>query len=176
MREQISDMLLQEILALFEFDTWAADRTIESVSSVPEQRYLEDLRSSHGGIHGTLVHVYGSNMVWLHRWKSDSPFEPVRVSEIPTLGVLKNRWMEYQADLNGYLGTLNEAQLNGFLSYNDLKGNPQSEPLFQQMQHMVNHASYHRGQIVTMLRQIGSKPIATDLIMFYRTRPKPRQG
>ncbi len=94
----------------------------------------------------------------------------------PTLGVLKNRWMEYQADLNGYLGTLNEAQLNGFLSYNDLKGNPQSEPLFQQMQHMVNHASYHRGQIVTMLRQIGSKPIATDLIMFYRTRRKPRQG
>jgi uncharacterized damage-inducible protein DinB len=169
-------MLLQEVLALFEFDAWAADRTIESVSSVPEQRYLEDLKSSHGGIHGTLVHIYGSNMVWLHRWKGSSPFRPVTVSEIPNLQNLKNHWKECQADLNSYLGTLNESKLNSILSYSDLKGNPQSEPLFQQMQHLVNHASYHRGQIVTMLRQIGSKPIGTDLIMFYRTRPKPRSG
>ncbi len=58
-------MLVQEVLALFDFDAWAADRTIEAVSSVPEQRYLEDLHSSHGGIHGTLVHIYRSNMVWL---------------------------------------------------------------------------------------------------------------
>jgi len=169
-------MLMQEVLALFEFDSWAADRTIESVSSVPEQRYLEDLKSSHGGIHGTLVHIYRSSMVWLHRWKGSSPFKPVTVNEIPSLETLKNLWKAYHADLNGYLGTLNESRLNGFLSYSDLKGNPQSELLFQQMQHLVNHASYHRGQIVTMLRQIGSKPIGTDLIMFYRTRPKPQSG
>jgi uncharacterized damage-inducible protein DinB len=39
-------------------------------------------------------------------------------------------------------------------------------------QHMVNHSSYHRGQIITMLRQLGEKPVTTDLIRFYRETGK----
>ena len=164
--------MLQDILALIEYDAWASDRTLESVSFVPEGKYLEDLKSSHGGIHGTLVHIYGSNMIWLQRWKGSSPSASVNVKEIPNLESLKNHWKQYHADLDSYLGNLDEATLNGSLSYSDLKGNRQSEPLFQQMQHLVNHSSYHRGQIVTMLRQIGLKPIGTDLITFYRTKPR----
>jgi uncharacterized damage-inducible protein DinB len=38
------------------------------------------------------------------------------------------------------------------------------------MQHVVNHASYHRGQITTMLRQLGANPISTDLSRFYYER------
>ena len=144
---------MQDIRTLFDYDTWATGRALESVSSVPVDRYLEDLKSSHGEIHGTFVHIYGSNMIWLQRWRGSSAL-----------------WKEYQADLNSYFRSLDEAKLNGFLSYNDLKGNRQSEPLFQQMQHLINHSSYHRGEIVTMLRQVGSKPIGTDLITFYRTK------
>ena len=38
------------------------------------------------------------------------------------------------------------------------------------LQHLVNHGTYHRGQVATMLRQLGAKPIGTDLIIFYRER------
>jgi|SRR5208283_1086272 len=163
-------MMIKDIRTLFDYDTWATDRTLESVSSVPMDRYLEDLKSSHGGIHGTLVHIYGSSMIWLQRWKGSPTLSSATTSGILSLESLKSHWKEYQADLDSYFGSLDEAKLNGFLSYNDLKSNRQSEPLFQQMQHLINHSSYHRGQIVTMLRQIGSKPIGTDLITFYRTR------
>ncbi len=172
LRQQIYDMMLQEIFALFEYDAWAIDRILETVSSVPERKYLADLTSSHGGIHGTLVHIYGSNMIWLQRWNGSSPSASVTANEIPNLESLKSQWKKYQADLDSYLGNLDERKLNDSFSYGDLKGNRQSEPLFQQMQHLVNHSSYHRGQIITLLRQIGSKPIGTDLITFYRTRPK----
>ena len=166
-------MTLQEIRALFEYDKWANDRTVESVSSIPELKYLEDLKSSHGGIHGTLVHIYGANMVWLQRWKGGSAIKFVTVAEIPNLESLKNHWRNCQTELDRYLDNLSEAKLIAPLSYNDLKGNPHSEPLFQQMQHRINHSSYHRGQIVTMLRQIDSVPIGTDLITFYRTKTTP---
>jgi uncharacterized damage-inducible protein DinB len=43
------------------------------------------------------------------------------------------------------------------------------------MQHLVNHSTYHRGQVVTMLRQAGVKPVATDLIAFYRELDKAAQ-
>ena len=163
-------MNMEEIRVLFDFDAWATDRTLESVSAVPVGTYLEDLKSSHGGIHGTLVHIYRSNMIWLQRWKGSPPSAPAAANDIPDLESLKSHWREYRADSDRYLGSLDDAKIRGLFSYNDLRGNPQSEPLFQQMQHLINHSSYHRGQIVTMLRQTGFKPIGTDLILYYRTK------
>ena len=42
-------------------------------------------------------------------------------------------------------------------------------PYWQVVLHLVNHGSYHRGQVATMLRQAGIKPPGTDLISYYRT-------
>ena len=164
-------MTLAEILSLFDYDEWATDRTIESVSSLPGEKYQEDLKSSHGGIHGTLVHIYGADMVWLHRWKGTSPSASAKVEEIPDLEALKIRWKEYRINLGNYLRSLTEGKLAAPVSYSDMKGIQHAEPLYQQMQHRINHSSYHRGQIVTMFRQLGGKPVGTDLITFYRAKP-----
>ena len=164
-------MTFAEILSLFDYDEWATDRIFESVSSLPEAKYREDLKSSHGGIHGTLVHIYGADMVWLHRWKGISPSASVKVEELLNLENLKIRWKEYRVNLGNYLRSLTEDKLAAPVSYSDMKGNEHSEPLYQQMQHRINHSSYHRGQIVTMLRQLGGKPVRTDLITFYRAKP-----
>ena len=45
-----------------------------------------------------------------------------------------------------------------------------AQPLWQLLQHVANHSTYHRGQITTMLRQLGAKATSTDLIIFYRER------
>lgn len=66
-------MTLADILTLFEYDEWATSRTLESLSSLSEGKYQENLKSSHGGIHGTLVHIYSADMIWLGRWKGGSP-------------------------------------------------------------------------------------------------------
>jgi uncharacterized damage-inducible protein DinB len=52
-----------------------------------------------------------------------------------------------------------------------LSGQPGSTVFWQMAQHVVNHATYHRGQVTTMLRQLGVEPAqAMDLIAFYRER------
>jgi len=164
-------MTANDIVTLFEYDKWATNRILEAVSSVPADKYLEDLRSSHGGIHATLVHIYSSDTVWYRRWTGSSATAHIGKDEVPDLSSLKARWTSYQGDLDRFLRTVDEAKLMAPLSYKDLKGNPHSEPLFQQMQHLVNHASYHRGQVVTMMRQVGATPVGTDLITFYRSKP-----
>ena len=55
------------------------------------------------------------------------------------------------------------------VAYRDLKGNPYETPVWRIIAHLVNHDSYHRGQVVTMLRQLGHAPPGTDLILYYRT-------
>ncbi len=59
---------------------------------------------------------------------------------------------------------------NGASIITDLKGNPHSNVLWQTLQHLANHGTYHRGQVTTLLRQLGAKPVGTDLIGFYRER------
>ena len=164
-------MTVSEALTLFEYDSWATDRTLESVSSLSEGKYLEDLKSSHGGIHGTLVHIYGADWIWLQRWKGTSPSGSVTTDEVPNLESLRARWKRHREELDAWLRNLSEARIVAPVSYRDLKGNPHAEPLVQQMYHCINHSSYHRGQVVTMMRQSGSKPIGTDLIAFYRAAP-----
>jgi uncharacterized damage-inducible protein DinB len=169
-------MTRAEILTLFDYDEWATDRILESVSYLSDGKYHEDLKSSHGGIHGTLVHIYGADVAWLQRWKGSSPSALVDAGEIPNLESLKKRWKTYRIDLGNYLRSLAEDKLTAPLSYKDTKGNNHAEPLYQQLQHRINHASYHRGQIVTMLRQLGAKPLGTDLIAFFREKPPKPLG
>ena len=56
------------------------------------------------------------------------------------------------------------------VQYKDPKGNQYSQVLYQLMQHLINHSSYHRGQVVAMLRQLGAKPVALDMIVYFRNQ------
>jgi uncharacterized damage-inducible protein DinB len=64
---------------------------------------------------------------------------------------------------------LSPADWDRIVFYRNTKGEASQQPLWQIVLHIVNHASYHRGQITTMLRQIGCMPIGTDLITYYRS-------
>ena len=164
-------MTLTEIRTLFEYDEWATDRTLESVTFLPESKYQENLKSSHGGIHGTLAHVCWADALWLSRWRGNSTPRST-ADEMPTLDALKNQWKLLRTDLGGFLGGLSDSKLAAPFAYSDTKGNKHEEPLYQQILHRINHSSYHRGQVVAMLRQIGHKPLGTDMIAFFREKPR----
>lgn len=53
------------------------------------------------------------------------------------------------------------------IAYVNTKGERWEYPLGRLMQHVVNHSTYHRGQVTTLLRQLGVKPLATDLLVFH---------
>jgi uncharacterized damage-inducible protein DinB len=161
-------MTLKECKALFAYDRWATNRLLETVATLTEDQYRKDLGSSFGGVRGTLVHIYGADWIWLQRWKGNHPSVLTKEEEIPTLPMLKQRWEDLRTELEGFLGSLTEEKLQAPLNYKDTKGVPYSLPLYQQLQHRINHSTYHRGQVVTFLRQLGAKPQSSDLILFYR--------
>ena len=72
---------------------------------------------------------------------------------------------------DGYRDWINGVDdLQAILTYRNLAGQPQALPLWQVLSHVVNHATYHRGQITTMLRQLGYPAVATDLHVFYMSQ------
>jgi uncharacterized damage-inducible protein DinB len=72
-----------------------------------------------------------------------------------------------------YLGGLTDADLPRQLSFKRLTGESYSLPLVEQMQHVVNHATLHRGQVVGMIRQLGIVRPTTDLLFYLITKPLP---
>ena len=83
---------------------------------------------------------------------------------------LREKWAEQEARLLAFVGKLTQADLDRVMEYKTLKFGVYRNPLWQSMQHLVNHGTYHRGQVTTLLRQHGAQPILTDLMHFYRER------
>src|SRR2546428_8588955 len=61
-------MNVTQVRELYEFNAWAHRRVFDALVSLPTAQYLEDRKSSHGGIHGTLCHVVWAEQLWLARW------------------------------------------------------------------------------------------------------------
>ncbi|MDH4069821.1 MAG: DinB family protein [Ignavibacteria bacterium] len=159
-------MTLQELKSLHAYSSWADNRIFDSLEALPSEQYLRNLGSSHGGIHGTMIHLVGAQKIWLERFKGETgPFLATDPPE--SLAALKRVWEKVGYDTAKWLGMLNDSKLNGTFSMKNLKGETLTQIFWQAFQHLANHSSYHRGQVVTMMRQLGAQPPTTDMILFY---------
>ena len=167
--------MISEILELYEFNRWANQRMLNAVMALSEEQFTRDLKSSFPSVRETLVHLVGADWIWLSRWKGVSPTQAPDWN-LATLDAIRAQWDEIERERMAYLEQLTPDALHEVLSYRTLKGDPFSNPLWQLLRHVVNHSSYHRGQITTMLRQLGAPTVTTDLILFYRERLVPAAG
>lgn len=164
-------MILSELKLLHAYNSWADNCIFEALAHLPQEQYTRDMKGSHGGIHSTLVHLVGAEKVWLERFQGAAqPF----LSENPpqSLPELKVIWERVGYDTAKWLGTMSDKKLQETFTMKTLKGDLFTHVYWQAFLHVVNHSTYHRGQIITMLRQLGVKPPSTDLIRFYREAGK----
>jgi uncharacterized damage-inducible protein DinB len=162
---------LQEITQLVAFNQWATRCFFDALSQLPAEQYARDLRSSHGGIHGTLAHLVGAERGWLSRWQGRHESGAEVISRIHSLAELRTFWEAVCDEMSRFLATLDDHKLQDTLSTTARSGS-HTASYWQMIQHVVDHSSYHRGQIVTMLRQLGVTPPSTGLIRFYRDGPE----
>ena len=86
------------------------------------------------------------------------------------LAALRAHWDDVERDLTDFIAALTDADLARVYEFKTMSGAAQAQPGWQMLQHLANHGTYHRGQIATMLRQLGAKGQGTDMIVFYRDR------
>jgi uncharacterized damage-inducible protein DinB len=126
-----------------------------------------ELGTSHGSLRGALVPTLWSEWIWLQCWRGASPKQVSAGRQVPNVAAIRARWAEVERDRERFLGGLTEHGLRAPVAYEDLQGQRWEYPLGQTMQHVVNHSSYHRGQVVTLLRQLGRTSPTTDLLVFF---------
>jgi len=165
---------------LFQYDCWANSRALEAASILGPDQFSQDLGTSHRSVQGTLAHILGAEWIWLMRCEGTSPKSLPPVQDFPTVDSLITRWTRLEADYGRYLERVSNGSLEKVISYTNTKGEDWAYPLGQILQHVWNHSTYHRGQVMAMLRQLGAQPAVTDLLVYvdqkFGTEPLPGGG
>ncbi len=163
-------MNVEDFRLLYDYNSWANHRTLDACAALAEEQFTRDLGSSFRSVRDTLAHICGVEWLWLERWHGRSHNALPPAAEFPNLASLRRRWDEVDRNLLDYVASLTPEDTQRIIQHKTTQGVPQAAPLWQMLQHLVNHGTYHRGQVATMLRQLGAKPLSTDLILFYRER------
>ena len=160
----------QEMLQLYEYNAWADRRVVEAASALSREQFNQKLGSSFSSVRDTLSHIFGVEWLWLERFQGRSPAAIPDDAEYADVAKLKADWLAFEPTLLKFVRGLSQEDLDRVMEYKTMKFGVYRNPLWQSMQHLVNHGTYHRGQVTTMLRQLGAQPILTDLMHFYRER------
>jgi uncharacterized damage-inducible protein DinB len=164
-------MNLNELQTLLEYHYWARDRLLDAAERLSPEQFTRNLGNSFPSVRDTLVHLYSADWIWCSRWEGESPTAMLSAEKFSDVAAIRTAWTNQERRVRAVLETLGEAGILQVLEYRGVNGQRQAEVFWQQCQHVVNHGSYHRGQITTMLRQLGAEPPKSmDLIAFYRQR------
>jgi uncharacterized damage-inducible protein DinB len=164
-------MNLTDLNTMLDYHYWARDRMLEALDGLSNEQYNKDLGSSFKSIRETVVHTYAAEWAWYSRWTGTSPTALLTSEPYPDVASIRRAWSENEAHVRAFTEAMGEAEISKVIEYKLLSGASGATPFWQMLQHVVNHASYHRGQVTTMLRQLGAAPAKSmDMIAFYRAR------
>ena len=149
---------LQSFRRLFEYDHWANQAALASLSSMTgaTEKPLK-----------VFAHVLGAHRVWRARF--DGPSAP-SVQPWPALSLEEARLAieEVHQRWLALLDQFNEEKLDQNLVYRTTQGVPFETSIRDVLTHLLMHAAYHRGQVALAVREAGGKPATTDYVYYLR--------
>jgi uncharacterized damage-inducible protein DinB len=163
-------MTLSEVVELFDYNDWANARLLGVCASLSQKHWSQDLGGSYPTLLSVVAHVVGGEWIWLKRWTGESPRSTPGWFTDPAPSSLNDALGQVQQERRRLLGTLTEEDLEREVPYTLLDGSTGALPLSSLLRHLVNHSTYHRGQIASMLRRLNVVPPATDLLIFAQQR------
>jgi uncharacterized damage-inducible protein DinB len=161
---------MKELLVQFaSYNLWANQQITDAIRELPEATQHQELKSSFPSLFKTVLHVWNAENIWWQRMKLLEPVIPPErdfkgdFNELSQKLLQQDRqWLDWISNAQGYM-------LEHVFEYRNSKKELFKQPVFQVLLHLFNHATYHRGQLVTMLRQAGVEKIpATDFIVWSR--------
>ena len=166
-------MTKDDIQLLYEYDRWANNRVLRAVSALSGEQFTRDLGGSFHCLRDTLLHILGGEWIWLAYWRNP-PDSPSSLSDLkakrdalfspeafPNVETLQSKWIDVELEQSEFVNRLTADSLAKTLPFRGTQ-----LTLMHLMQHVINHSTYHRGQVAFIMRQLGAEPLATDFHVF----------
>jgi uncharacterized damage-inducible protein DinB len=144
---------------------WARDRQLQVCASLTEEQFLRPVAGSFPSLRDTLAHMVAVEWLWLERWRCRSPKSLLPAGDFSTLEAVVQRWNALEREMREYMVGLDEKALTRPLTYKNFQGEEWTYPLWEMIVHVLNHQSYHCGQVATLLRMLGVQPPHVDFLV-----------
>lgn len=159
------------ILQEYNYHKWANDRIFEHIDKLPDKLYDSKIKSVFSSIKEVLIHIYQVDGMWLSVMSGHSFSETMNVikqlkerSENPDLGEMRTLFKEINLQYEEFFSEQDD--LDEVISIEHPRYGKMDTPVSDLVKHVVNHGTYHRGNITAMLRQQGQAGVPTDYIFY----------
>lgn len=160
---------IETLRELYNYNYWARDRQLEACAALSEEQFLRPMGNSFSSVRDTLAHLVLVEWIWHQRWLGKSPSKDdarrYAADTFSNLAAVRDRWQAVEGTVRAYLAGLDDETLKRPLSYTNMAGERWTYPLGETLFHVVNHQTYHRGQITTLLRQLGAAAPSIDYLL-----------
>ena len=155
------------------YSVWATETLVDRLRKLDEAILYKEVKSSFPSIAKTLLHLWDAEVVWLKRFQGESLTDWPSRNFNGTTADLLSGVLKSSRDIQAFVENGGEAFVKSIIRYRNLKGHEFEDPVEPLLYHIVNHGSYHRGQITTMLRELGvTDLVGTDIILYWRSLKK----
>lgn len=174
-------MLISHYQTMARYNAWMNGRIYDCADGLSDAARKENRGAFFGSIHGTLNHILLGDLIWLQRFASAEWGAPCLQSvnfdlahsitglDMEAYSDFDELWAERKtidAAIRLWAESdLTEEILKNDLTYrNILRKREQTLPMATCVSHFFNHQTHHRGQVTTLLSQLGLDPGLTDMI------------
>jgi uncharacterized damage-inducible protein DinB len=157
------------IVQHLEFNAWANGRMIEVLQPLSDDLFYRENKGSFPSLAKTALHIWGSQYIWYRRLYGESLKQAPMVDQPPAKEDLLIGLLQSSNDFVTFVKSKDQDFLSTRYHYTNLRGEPADDTYEQTLFHIVNHGTYHRGQVIYMLRDVGVQTLpGTDLIHYLR--------
>jgi uncharacterized damage-inducible protein DinB len=152
------------------YNVWANKTLLDRISKLSEVQINKEIASSFSSVYKTIKHMWLAEEAWWQRIKLVE--NPVLQSETFTgsFEELYTQFAKQSQQWKDWVDAASDNQLNHVFAYVRNKEQHKMN-VYDMLQHVFNHGTYHRGQLVTLLRQLGEDKIpATDYVAWCRLK------
>lgn len=157
----------EHLMQLAGHNAWANQRLVKVLAGLPDEQLDRDMASSFPSLRATLLHIWNAESVWYQRLHLASPVVPPAAGFSGNTEELLRLFVKQSEDLRGFVATASAAKLAHTVEYNSPAKGICKTPVADILLMVFTHGAYHRGQLVTMLRQQGVPKLpGTDFIEY----------
>jgi uncharacterized damage-inducible protein DinB len=155
-----------DLFSLFAYSRWANARALESLRGLPPEDYTREMGGGWPSARATFVHLSSATHAWSERFAGRDRTALHKEVDLPALDDAARVLAEAEAAFDVLLAGMTPERLAAPFEWRNLKGETKRALTWVVLRHVANHGTYHRGQIASMVRRLGGKPLATDMVLW----------
>jgi uncharacterized damage-inducible protein DinB len=165
--EENETMTRDELQFLLDYNAWAYARVWAIIDTLTDAQFNQDTGYSFGSIRQQVTHCMSVERRWAARLLGEPVPDRVSTDATPGVAAVRTLWHDMQAGTRAMMDRLTDADLLATMAYTmPQRGGAKEDPRGLVCQHVMNHATDHRAQILAMLHMLGVSGAEQDIILY----------